>query len=574
MPHAGAVYPQVEPGVSALMRSAIAIGRPGVTVVRALELCRDVDSGAIALGPRRIALAADLARALEWGFGGSRAADVAASGLAALDARAPEIAARRLLIAGAQLIVVRRGRQPVGYIDRDTAGIALPGSSVRHQLDRADTPDADLRRWLLHAAGELGESMGVPVWAAGGLVRDLLLGRAAPDVDLVVEGDGIAFARRLAGQIGGAVTTHAEFGTASIDGGTGPGARALGRIDVASARTERYDAPGALPVVMPAAIGEDLGRRDFSINAMAVALAPRVFGELLDPFGGRRDLRDRVLRPLSPLSFVEDPTRMFRAARYGARLGFRLAAQGRAALRLALGAEYRALSGQRLRAEIELIAAEPRCRAALQRVLSWGLLGLVDRGYRRSPRTGARLRAAGALRAWADSAGVALDPGEVALIALLLDQERRVARRCLERLAIRGERRAALESALASRSLSRTLGLPALRPSAVADALRGLPVPVLAAVWLAGRRRCRRRVEWFLGDGRSARPFLSGDEVASLGVPRGPSIGECLAALRRLRLDGVVRSAAEERAYVARWTEARAGASGATGTAGRDRKEA
>src|SRR5262249_34393683 len=151
---------------------------------------------------------------------------------------------------------------------------------------------------------------------------------------------------------------HKAFGTASIEGGRGPGGAPLGRIDVASARTERYDTPGALPIVSPATIEHDLRRRDFSVNALAVALGPSSFGRLTDPLGGRLDLGKRRLRPLHPLSFVEDPTRIFRSARYSARLGFRLVGLKTLRLALAVG-EYPALSGKRLRAEVDLMAAEP-----------------------------------------------------------------------------------------------------------------------------------------------------------------------------------------------------------------------
>jgi tRNA nucleotidyltransferase (CCA-adding enzyme) len=217
------------------------------------------------------------------------------------------------------------------------------------------------------------ESLGMAVHLVGGAVRDLLLGRASPDLDLVVEGDGIAFAARLAEEVGGRLVSHPAFGTASIEGARALEVTALGRIDVASARRERYEAPGQLPRVEPASIAEDLRRRDFSVNAMAVALAPARFGRLSDPFGGQGDLRRRWLRPLHPLSFVEDPTRIFRAARYGARLGFRLPGAGRQALATALRASalsrgFPALSGARLAAELRLIAGEETGWLALERL--------------------------------------------------------------------------------------------------------------------------------------------------------------------------------------------------------------
>src|SRR5262249_47933574 len=140
---------------------------------------------------------------------------------------------------------------------------------------------------------------------------------AARDLDVVVEGDGLAVARALATALvaSGGLVEHSRFLTASL------AVPDHGRVDIATARSERYETRGALPRVMPASIGEDLGRRDFTLNAMAVELASGRLA-VLDPFGGRGALARRHVTILHPLSFVEDPTRIFRAARYAARLGF------------------------------------------------------------------------------------------------------------------------------------------------------------------------------------------------------------------------------------------------------------
>ncbi len=155
------------------------------------------------------------------------------------------------------------------------------------------------------------------VYLVGGTLRDILLGEESFDVDIAVEGDAIAFARSLAAALGGRYTPHDKFGTAIVSYGDGE------RLDVVTTRTEFYDSPGALPTVERAALREDLRRRDFTINAMAASLKPEDFGRLVDPHGGRSDLEARVLRVLHNLSFIDDPTRIFRGIRYEARYGLR-----------------------------------------------------------------------------------------------------------------------------------------------------------------------------------------------------------------------------------------------------------
>src|SRR5262245_1802279 len=280
MARAGAMYPQVEPGAVALMTGRIARGSARATVAEALDVCRRHRVSGIALAPGRIVRERDLTQMMEWGQGSLLARDIAWTGLPALEPSRPEVDARRVLMSGTPLLLLREGRHVIGVVDRAAAGIGPPRASRSGLVDIR--LESEARRWLLSTAGRLGDAMHAPVFAVGGFVRDLALGRAAPDIDLVVDGDGIAFARRLAGEVGGRLVIHAGFGTASIDGAASPDGTALGRIDVAAARRERYGEPGALPSVSPAGIWDDLLRRDFSVNAMALALAPSDFGMLLD----------------------------------------------------------------------------------------------------------------------------------------------------------------------------------------------------------------------------------------------------------------------------------------------------
>ncbi len=191
-----------------------------------------------------------------------------------------------------------------------------------------------------------------PAFLVGGAVRDLLRGERAVDLDVAVEGDAIAAAREIASRTGGDATVHDRFGTATV--------RAPGlAVDLATTRTERYEQPGALPLVEPATLDEDLARRDFAINAMAVELTGDRLGHLRDPHGGRADLDAGVVRALHERSFVDDPTRLLRAVRYEARLGARMDPDTEARAREAIaGGALETVSGHRIRDElIDLLAA-------------------------------------------------------------------------------------------------------------------------------------------------------------------------------------------------------------------------
>ncbi|HUS80129.1 MAG TPA: hypothetical protein VM283_02610, partial [Armatimonadota bacterium] len=211
--------------------------------------------------------------------------------------------------------------------------------------------DEQERAWLARL-GEIAHAAGARAWLVGGPVRDLLLGAARPDTDLAIEGPVEQVAEAIARGVGGRVKKTTGFLTATVelDGG---------EVDIAHARTERYETPGALPVVEPATLADDLARRDFTVNAMALALDPESFGELVDPYGGRDDLRDALLRVLHERSFEDDPTRMLRAARFTRRLGLTLEAHTRELLDRAV-AEHRlqSVSGARSRNELRRIFGE------------------------------------------------------------------------------------------------------------------------------------------------------------------------------------------------------------------------
>ena len=225
---------------------------------------------------------------------------------------------------------------------------------------------------LLRKAGELGRDLGYEVYVVGGFVRDILLKYPNFDVDLVVEGDGIAFAAAMVKAFGGRYKAHPKFKTAVV---ILPDEQ---RVDVATARLEYYEYPAALPTVELSSIKMDLYRRDFTVNALAVHLSPDHFGDLVDFFGAQRDVKDRVLRVLHSLSFVEDPTRIVRAIRFSERFGFRIGAQTDRLIKNAVRHNFfHKLSGSRVFHELRLILEEKTPLACLRRMQEYKLLAAV-----------------------------------------------------------------------------------------------------------------------------------------------------------------------------------------------------
>ncbi|HCU70075.1 MAG TPA: polya polymerase, partial [Desulfomicrobium sp.] len=222
---------------------------------------------------------------------------------------------------------------------------------------------------LLQLAGQVGQDTGVEVYAVGGFVRDMLLGIPNDDIDLVVEGDGVAFANALGERLGARVRPHLKFRTAVLILPSGQ------KIDVATARLEYYEYPAALPIVELSSLKMDLYRRDFSINTLAVHLCPPTFGRLVDFFGGQQDIKDGIIRVLHSLSFVEDPTRIIRAIRFEQRFQFKIGSQTERLIKNAVRLNiFQRLSGARIRHELRLLAEDSAPVDALVRMRDLGLL--------------------------------------------------------------------------------------------------------------------------------------------------------------------------------------------------------
>jgi tRNA nucleotidyltransferase (CCA-adding enzyme) len=526
-------YPQIVLAAGDLVDTDVLTAPSGITAADALRLARRRRVRILACGAAH-ALVEDLARADMLGLGDLLARDVARP-LPIVATRTPEIIVRRALSDGAPAVIVP-GR---GAIARPAAARPL---AVRGRLEQGLPATT---RALLAEIARVAAAQGARAFVVGGVVRDAWRGVATVgDLDVVVEGDGPSVARALADALGGTLIEHERFLTASV---RAPG---WGRIDVATARSERYDAPGALPRVVPASIAQDVQRRDFTVNAMAVEVTSEAW-ELLDPFGGTVDLARRRLRILHPLSFVEDPTRLLRAARYASRLELRADAWTARCRALALRlAPYAALSGQRITADLERVLDEPRAAAALAWLVRAGVPRLLDPRWRLTRAAAARLAAVPATLAWIRAHHV-VRPVVVAALVFAGDQPPAVAEAMLRRLGIGGEPLNELRRAVAAgAALARSI---ATAPRSVTGrALRAASGAELAALHLSGGA-ARERVEWWVASGRAVEPLLRGHDVIALGVTRGPSVAAALAALQDARLEGRVVDRAAEIDYVRAW---------------------
>ena len=360
-----------------------------------------------------------------------------------------------------------------------------------------------------------------PTYLVGGGVRDLLRGEPSLDLDLAVEGDAVAVARALAERLGGSLVVHERFGTATVE-------LADRTLDLAFTRRERYPRPGALPEVEPAGLPDDLGRRDFTVNAMAIALTAPDVGVLHDPLHGREDLEAGTVRVLHPRSFLDDPTRLLRAARYEARLGFALDADTeRLAREAAEAGALATVSGPRIRDELMDLLAEAEAPAAVARMRELGLANALDPALDADPD-----RVAGAALGSADTGA---DPALAALAALCCTAPGEL-EGFVKRLSLGGGRaEAVLRAARRGPELAAALAGPQ-RPSELHALLAGEPPEALALA--LGLGAPGEPVLRYLSDLQGASLQITGDDLLSAGVPRSPAIGRALKETLRRKLDG------------------------------------
>lgn len=404
---------------------------------------------------------------------------------------------------------------------------------------------------LLQKTGELAERRRVSVYAAGGFIRDLLLGIPNLDVDLVVEGNAIRFAKAVAQRYKARVVAiHERFGTATIacaDGHT---------FDVATARTESYDAPAALPMVQWGSITQDVRRRDFAINTLVIRLNAPHFGELVDLHDGLRDLQNKTIRVLHGLSFIDDPTRVFRAIRFEQRLNFQLDRDTAVLMKEAVNMKIcHRLSPSRLSTELLHVLSEREPVKTLARLSDFNLLQFIHPRLKWSSGLARLLNAAEQAIEWHArlSLGQLTSPWVVYGMALMDHLPEPAVRETLARLTFpRGQTQSMLwvtqEGVRLLRTLDRTV-----KPAETFRALRNLPDETL--VFLMAKTRSERGKQNIFDQFatyRRIKPILRGNDLKTMGLEPGPLYNRILDRLLDARLNGEVKTEADERRLVSR----------------------
>ncbi|MFA4983847.1 MAG: hypothetical protein WC559_00840 [Candidatus Omnitrophota bacterium] len=407
-------------------------------------------------------------------------------------------------------------------------------------------------RGLIALARETAEEEGVSAYLVGGFVRDLIMGFRNLDSDIAIEGDGIKFSEALAAKTSARLVRHHRFATATVV--FGPHLK----FDVSTARRESYPFPAALPVIEAGAIGEDLGRRDFTINAMAVSINRRTFGELMDIYGGRRDIAARNIRVLHDLSFIDDPTRMLRAVRFSRRYNFRI--EPRTMRLFKEAARLRMLERvhpHRVRDELVLILKEDEPLKPLKAIQELTGLGFIDKKLKFSKSTESLMWALKRQIRWFRNAHPRrrhLDTWVIYFSALLESLGAAGARRVARKFALsKGEAKRILTANDFKPDFLRRLSSADTKPSRIYRMLE--PLSYEAIIMLRAKypkRGLLKHIDNFFAVYNGMRISVSGHDLRKLGVAPGPRYQKIFRRILDARLNGTVRTKEEENALAKR----------------------
>jgi len=400
---------------------------------------------------------------------------------------------------------------------------------------------------LLKSIGDESEKMGYSAYVVGGFVRDLILGRPNLDVDIIIEGDGIDFASKFAEINHGKAKTHKQFGTSVITLKDGF------KIDVATARTEIYERPGALPTVKFGSIKDDLSRRDFTINAMAVDLSRDSFGRLVDFLDGISDLENGIIRVIHDLSFSDDPTRIFRAIRFEQRFGFAMDDHTEELLSEAVKSNFlNTITKQRLRNELLLILKEIDVIPPLVRMSRFGLMRYIHPQVSLDDTIISML---GQVKELISSTDASLEYDRIDEVLLnlmvLLDQlnEMQIGEVC-ENLVFNSRYTETLK--LCKTRLKKALdAFEDTSPSMIYRLLNGLPLDVLIFGLIKSASDIQEdSIMSYLTDLGKVKPFVNGNDLKELGYPESPLYTEILSKTFDAQLDGIINDKKQAMEFV------------------------
>jgi tRNA nucleotidyltransferase (CCA-adding enzyme) len=381
-------------------------------------------------------------------------------------------------------------------------------------------------------SGQAAEQGG-RVYLVGGIVRDMLLGYPNFDLDLVIEGDAVKLAQQVAETSQAKLLVHRRFGTAKLK-------YANFTLDLATARKETYARPGALPAVTPGTLKDDLIRRDFSINAMAISLAYDDYGELVDPYNGKGDLEHSLIRILHPASFSDDATRILRGVCYEQRFGFELEAETARLLKRDVPM-LDTISGDRIRHELEHIFEENRPELVIKRLGELGILHKISPSFKSDGWIAEKFEKARHLKKPAQL------PSLYFCLLIYSFSERDI-EPFLARLNIPAKLSRAIRDTLRLKAMLPLLGKSSLKPSEIYYLLREYePLAIQANAIASESPRVHRNLQLFLTKLRYVKTALDGEELKRLGITAGPEMGKVLQILHRAKLDGEVRTRADEK---------------------------
>ncbi len=380
---------------------------------------------------------------------------------------------------------------------------------------------------FMQEAELVAAGLGQKIYLVGGMVRDLLLERSNLDLDLVVAGDAIDLARKLAGITGARMTTHPHFHTANLRW-------QKQSIDLTSARSETYSRPGALPTVRPGALDIDLFRRDFTINTLAIELIPNRWGEIIDLYGGRDDLEKGLLRVLHEGSFIDDATRIWRGLRYEQRLNFKLEPKTLRLLKRDV-TMLETISNDRIRHELELVLAEAFPEKVIIRADKLKVLAELHPALKGDPWLTRKFNQA--------RRQTSPGPPPVGLYFALLayrltpDQNEKL----ISWLRLSKSHSLTLRDTIRLKAGLELLAEPGLAPGRIYSALRDYAAPALTANHLAtDSSTVKRHIRLYQNKLRHVRPALTGDDLQKMGISPGPRMKEILHQLLQAKLDGQV----------------------------------